>query len=110
MNNRAVRISRTVAVAVAGVTVGLAATIAVASDDGTDRSPSSYHAAQRAAIAQWAIEDHLSGLSPASLTPTRSVEHTWGPRLAADMQAIADYARQHQLSGLSPASLQPIGD
>jgi len=110
MNNHAVRISRTVAVAVAGMAVGLGATIAVASGDGTDTSPKSYDATQRAAIAQWAIEHQLSGLSPASLTPTRTAEDTSGPRLAAEMRAIANYAREHQLSGLSPASLQPIGD
>jgi hypothetical protein len=110
MNNHAVKISRTVAVAVAGVTVGLAATIAVASGNGTDTSPSSYHAAQRAAIAQWAAEHQLSGLSPASLTPTQPAEDTWGPRFADEMRAIADYAREHQLSGLSPASLQATGD
>ena len=108
MNNHSVRISRTVAVAVAGMTVGLAASIAVASGDGTD--PNSYHANQRAAIAQWAAEHQLSGLSPASLTPIRAAEDTSGPRLAAELRAIANYAREHQLSGLSPASLQPIGD
>lgn len=106
MNRTTTRISRIVAVAAAGVAVGLATTIAVASDGGSDRSPDSYHPAERAAIADWAADHHLSGLSPASLTPNTS--YTWTPRLAAEMEAIADYAREHGLSGLSPASLQPL--
>ena len=106
MNHRTTRIARTVAVAVAGVAVGLATTIAVASDGTPDRSPDSFQPAERAAVAEWAAEHHLSGLSPASLTADSS--YTWTPRLAAEMMAVAEYAREHQLSGLSPASLQPI--
>ena len=110
MNHPATRISRTVAVAVAGVAVGLATTFAVANGNGTDKSPSSYNPAERAAIAEWANQHNMSGLSPASLTASESAEYTQTPGLAAEMKAIADYAREHQLSGLSPASLQPIGD
>jgi hypothetical protein len=108
MNRTATRISRTIAVAAAGVAVGLATTIAVASGGNSDRSPGSYHPAERAAVADWAVEHHLTGLSPASLTSTESAAYDWTPRLAAEMKAIADYAREHQLSGLSPASLQPM--
>jgi hypothetical protein len=106
MNHRTTRITRILAVAVAGVAAGLAATIAVA-DGGSDRDPGSYNPAERAAIAEWAADHHLSGLSPASLAPVQS-DSGWTPRLAAEMTAIADYAREHQLSGLSPASLQPL--
>jgi hypothetical protein len=106
MNRTAIRISRIVAVAAAGVTVGLATTIAVASDGRSDQAPDSYHPAEQAAIEKWAVENQLSGLSPASLRPNTS--STWTPRLAAEMEAIADYAREHNLSGLSPASLQPL--
>jgi hypothetical protein len=109
MNHTATRISRTVTVAVAGVAVGLATTFAAANGSSSVRAPSSYHPAQRSAIAEWAIEHHMSGLSPASLTSS-AVSQYWTPRLAAEMSAIAAYAREHGLSGLSPASLQPIGD
>lgn len=104
MNHRTTRITRIVVVAVAGVTAGLAATIAVA-ESGSDRNPGSYQPAERAAVAEWAAAHRLSGLSPASLA---SSDDSWTPRLAAEMEAIADYARQHQLSGLSPASMQPL--
>lgn len=110
MNHRTTRITRTVAVVAAGVAAGLAATIAVADDGGSGRDPGSFHPAERAAVAEWAIEHHVTGLSPASLGATGSPEYGWSPRLAAEMKAIADYAREHQLTGLSPASLQPIGD
>ena len=106
MNRITTRISRIVAVAAAGVTVGLATTIAVASGGDSGPNPDSFHPAERAAVADWAADHHLSGLSPASLTPSSS--STWTPRLAAEMEAIADYAREHGLSGLSPASLQPL--
>lgn len=108
MNRTAIQISRTVAVAAAGATIGLATTIAVGSDGNSDRNPGSYHPAERAAVADWAADHHMTGLSPASLTSTGSAEYEWTPRLAAEMKAIADYARDHQLSGLSPASLQPV--
>lgn len=108
MNHRTTRIARTVAVTVAGVATGLAATVALAAG-GSDRNPGSYHPEERAAIAEWAADHHMSGLSPESLTPTGWAEYGWSPRLAAEMEAIAVYARGHQLSGLSPASLQPVG-
>jgi hypothetical protein len=109
MNRTATRITRIVGVAVAGVTVGLAATIAAAGGD-PDRDPGSYHPAERAAVADWAGAHRMSGLSPASLEQTVPAADAWTPQRAAEMQAIADYARQQGLSGLSPASLQPTGD
>lgn len=110
MNHTTTRISRTVAVAIAGVTVGLATTFAAANGSSSVNAPSSYHPAQRSAIAEWAVEHNMSGLSPASLTSSAVSQYGWTPRLAAEMSAIAEYAREHGLSGLSPASLQPIGD
>jgi hypothetical protein len=109
MNQHHTRIRRTVAVAVAGVSVGLAATIAVAAGTGPDTRPASYHPAERAAIADWARTENLSGLSPASLQP-QSRQYGWTPRLAAEMAAIADFAREQGLSGLSPASMQPTDE
>jgi hypothetical protein len=110
MNRTAIRISRTVAVAAAGAAFGLATTVAVASGGDPDRSPDSYHPAQRTAVADWAVEHHLSGLSPASLRTSAGLRYDWTPQIAEEMRAIAEYAREHDLSGLSPASLQPVDD
>lgn len=108
MNHTANRISRTVAVAIAGAAVGLATTFAVAS--GSDQDPGSHHQQQRAAIARWADENHMSGLSPASLTSSAVSQYGWTPQMAEETRAITEYAREHDLSGLSPASLQPGDD
>jgi hypothetical protein len=110
MNHTSTRISRTVAVAVAGAAVGLVTTFAAANGSSSVHAPSSYHPAQRSAIADWAVEHHMSGLSPASLTSSAVSQSGWTPRLADEMRAIAEYAREHDLSGLSPASLRPTGD
>lgn len=104
MNHPSTRIVRTVAVAAAGVVVGLTATIAVAAG-GSHPDVSEFQPAQRAEIADWAAAHHLSGLSPASLA---EVEPAWSPRMAAETTAIAEYARDHELTGLSPASLRPL--
>ncbi len=109
MNHPTIRPTRALGVAVAGMAVGLAATFAVANGAETESSPDSYQPAERAAVAEWATAQHLSGLSPASLSPRRSSEDPWTTR-AAELEAIADYAREHGLSGLSPASLRPTGD
>jgi hypothetical protein len=108
MHHAANRISRTVAVAALGVAVGLATTFTVANSVGSDQRPHQESPAERAAIAEWAREHHLTGLSPTSLASNS--EYTWTPRLASEMAAIADFARDQGLSGLSPASLQPTGD
>ena len=102
-NHHSRRITRTIVVAVAGVTVGLATTYAVASGSGPDpdRVPS-----EQRAIAAWANERQLSGLSPASLASANQLP----PHPAAQLQVLADYAREHRLSGLSPASLGPVDD
>jgi hypothetical protein len=109
MNQSPTRIRRIVAVAVAGVTVGLTTAIAVAASNGPDTRPASYHPADRAAIAEWAKAENLSGLSPASLGSPAGT-YLWTPEMAADMDAIEDYAEQQGLSGLSPASMQPTDD
>jgi hypothetical protein len=55
------------------------------------------------AIAKWADENGLVGLSPASLGPAEVVERP-------DLVAIAKWADENGLVGLSPASLRPIED
>lgn len=110
MTHTANRISRTVTVAVAGAAFGLVSTFAVANGSSPKEDPDSFHPDQRAAIARWANEHHMSGLSPASLRSSALTEYGWTPRLAADMQEIVEYARLHDLTGLSPASLRPIPD
>lgn len=69
MNRNAHRISQAVTVAVVGATFGVLTTFAVASGSASDQDPSSFHPEQRAAIAQWANEHRMTGLSPASLQP-----------------------------------------
>lgn len=110
MNHTANRTFRVVTVAVAGAVLGMTTTFAVVSSSGSDQDPSRHHPTQRAAVAEWAVEHHMSGLSPASLTSSAVSEYDWTPRLAAEMQTIADFAREHGLTGLSPASLQPTDD
>jgi hypothetical protein len=101
------RIRRTVAVVIAGVAAGMVATIAVASDRG--EAPSIVEQqVERAEIADWANEQQLTGLSPASLD-ARGRNETPTSRLAGELAAIADWANEQQLAGLSPASLQPTG-
>ena len=63
------RIRRTVAVVVAGVAAGLVATVAVAANDRPETPSIRELQVERAAIADWAKEQGLSGLSPASLQP-----------------------------------------
>ena len=63
------RIRRTVAVVVAGVATGLVATVAVAANDRPETPSIRELQVERAAIADWAKEQGLSGLSPASLRP-----------------------------------------
>jgi hypothetical protein len=69
--NQPNRITRTIAIAVAGVTVGLATTYAVSgsgpdSEVGVTRRPT-----DQTAISDWATDRNMSGLSPASLTDAR---------------------------------------
>src|SRR5215207_2805405 len=65
--------------------------------------------ADRVAIARWAEENGLSGLSPASLSPSgRLSEHD--ARMAAALREIAEWARSEGLSGLSPASMHSVDD
>jgi hypothetical protein len=56
------------AVIVAGSVFGVASTFAIATAEGPAR-PAQPDAADRVAIAEWAREQGLSGLSPASLRP-----------------------------------------
>jgi hypothetical protein len=56
------------AVIVAGGVFGVASTFAIAAADGPAK-PSQTEIADREAIAEWAREQQLSGLSPASLRP-----------------------------------------
>ncbi len=60
----------------------------------THSQSTSYSAAAGPSLAQFAVRNNLTGLSPASL----------GPAPAA---ALAQFAAQNNLTGLSPASLAP---
>ncbi len=82
------------------------------------------------AVADWARENDLTGLSPASLRPIADIAEMTdladpagplGPGgnsldipviEAADTgtTSVADWAREHDLTGLSPANLRPIAD
>ncbi len=102
MNHRSLL---TLALAITAVTTATAATPV---DSGNGRRSI---AATGAAITAYAVEHHLSGLSPASLQPL-SPAHA-GPLDASAQQAQADRAAgaasaiEHSLTGLSPASLRP---
>lgn len=50
-------------------------------------------------VAQWARDQHLSGLSPNSVTRTAATP------TAIDQSAIADWARRNDVTGFSPSSL-----
>ncbi len=102
------RIRRTVAVVIAGVVTGMAATIAVAANDSAEAPSIRELQVERSEIADWAIEQQLVGLSPASLSAPRRDEASTS-RLATELAAIADWANEQQLVGLSPASLRPSG-
>jgi hypothetical protein len=104
------RLGRAVVVVVAGSVVGITGALVVSADDRPSR-PADY----RDAIAQWAEANHVSGLSPASVSfVNRTV--TADAVVAAEYseyseyRAIAEYARGAGLSGLSPASLSPVDD
>ncbi len=84
-------------VAVGAVTFGIGAALA-------QESPSVPAVGDHPAIAEMARANGLTGLSPASLSPT-AVRSVYG-----DSAAIADWARANGLSGLSPASLAPADD
>jgi hypothetical protein len=59
------------------------------------------------AIAEMARSDGLTGLSPASLSPSPSPRELVG---YGDNAAIAEWATANGLTGLSPASLTPTDD
>ena len=104
------RIGRTVAVVVAGSIVGVAGTLAiVAAADHPAQPADRRQAPARAAIAEWARSQNLTGLSPASLgAPHQDLDVD--ARRAAELAAIIEFAVAEGLSGLSPASLRPIDD
>ena len=82
-----------VAVALAGGVTGLGVAITVDAVSSSDpRTPSP-------ALVEFARDNHLSGLSPASLQPI-------DPRRTTYSQ-VAELARDNGLTGLSPASLSP---
>ncbi len=105
MNNRSIhsRIGRVVAVAVAGTLVGVTGALVAAADDGSSRSIDQ-HQEDRRALAEWAEANHLSGLSPTSVSTVRRSAEDRAP-LAAEYRALAEWARNEGLSGLSPASV-----
>ncbi len=52
-------------------------------------------------VAQWARDQHLSGLSPSSLTGSATTPAS----TAIDQSTIAEWARRNNLTGFSPSSL-----
>ena len=109
MNRPPKRLTRTVAVAAAGVAVGLATTYTVAGVGGEEGPRTSRPVAQ-AHVADWAREHRRSGLSPASLGASTTAASPASVELADVLSQLADFAREHDLSGLSPASLHPVAD
>jgi len=92
------------AVAVAIASIVGAGVVNVGAESVPKPAPTTLDARQIAelqAIADWAREQGLTGLSPASLYPAGQSSR------ARDDAAIADWARDHCLTGLSPASLHP---
>jgi hypothetical protein len=90
-----------IAVAVAGVTIGVGGALVAAAG-----SPSDDSRTIDPALIEYATEHQLTGQSPASLhaaTVRDAVAAAY-----ADMDDIAAYARENGLTGLSPASLQPL--
>jgi hypothetical protein len=61
------------------------------------------------AVAVWARNEGLTGLSPASLTIAPQTAPDLATRVQLERTAIAEWARNQHLSGLSPASLAPPG-
>lgn len=108
------RLGRTVAIVVAGTVVGVAGAVALAADEQRYSPDNDQFRADLTAIATWAEANHLSGLSPASLTSSDRGGHVHNfddeARFAADMQQLAEWARSQGLSGLSPASMAPVTD
>ncbi len=86
---------------VGGVIVVGAATFGIGAVIAQESTASVPAVADHPAIAEMARADGLTGLSPASLSPTA------GPGGYGDSGAIADWARANGLTGLSPASLTP---
>jgi len=101
LNRRAGR--RLAAVVVAGTLVGVTGAMSVAHAR-QPNVPDARIRAERMEIARWAMANGLSGLSPASLSPTVTDE----ARLAAELKQIAEWATKAGVSGLSPASVQSV--
>jgi hypothetical protein len=87
-------------VAIGALTFGIGA--ALAQETGGRHDPA---VTDHPAIAEMARSDGLTGLSPASLSPSPTVLAGYG-----DNAAIAEWATANGLTGLSPASLAPIDD
>jgi hypothetical protein len=102
------RIGRTAAVVVAGTVFGVASTFAIANAERSTEVAPQKDATERAAVAEWARTQHLTGLSPASLVavPDPVVESD----IVAQLAAIAEFAREQGLTGLSPASMHTVDE
>lgn len=91
------RISRLIVGGGAAVVLAMAVNASVASS----AAPSSGHV-DLSGVAAWAVDNNVSGLSPAS------VHTTYGP--VSDTSALTEWAIENGMTGLSPASLRPIGE
>lgn len=103
------RIGPVAAIIAAGTVFGVTGAFALAAAEQSAELTPRQQALERAAIAEWATTNGLTGLSPAALTPNERPAGFDASR-AAELQAIAEFARAEGLTGLSPASLQPVGD
>ncbi len=108
ITSRTRRLRRIVAVVVAGSIVGVAGAMSAAADQRP--SLDARIRAERAAIARWAEEHGVSGLSPASLSPSDALSVDDQVRIAGELAQIAEWARSEGVSGLSPASVQSVGN
>jgi hypothetical protein len=91
--------------------VGLALAASIASRaDGQSSAPGARPVAESRAVAVWARNEGLSGLSPASLSVAPGPAIDLDARVQLERTAIAVWARNEGLGGLSPTSLGPTAN
>ncbi len=99
---------------------------------GTRGSDTDVAGVDTTAVADWARENDLTGLSPANLRPVADITTDIATDIAdpagplgpggnslgmpvteiavSDTTSVTDWARENDLTGLSPANLQPVAD
>ena len=96
------------------IALGAAAGLAVIAGlavrvDAEPQGPRSRVAVESNAVAEWALSQGLTGLSPASLSVAPRSAPELEARIQLERAAIGEWARTQGLSGLSPVSLAPQG-